>query len=215
MWDLWSSIIPPKFDGFSDKSAETFRKAQRKGTYMPKYKVCVYGTMDGLVFDDLLVKYTTGYQYPLKIKRNHYVPTEIFNPLDIQRSLTVGSLRNYIDSGSVLVEYSDLETNKRKKKSRKKKVEDVTPEIKPSVEVVPEVPKEEPQQKPEETKEFKPIDLKDVKASDDFFKLSFYNKLQYITHCKDKGLLTELLEKLKDQPTSQLHVKISYILQHL
>lgn len=190
-------------------------KPKEKERNMPKYKVAIYGTMDGLVFDDLLVKYTTGYQYPLKIKQGHYVPTEIFNPLDIQKSLTVGSLRNYIDSGSVTVEYSDLEIHKRKRKSRKKKVEDIKPEIKPSVEVVPEVPKEEPQQKTEETKEFKPIDLKDVKASDDFFKLSFYNKLQYITHCKDKGLLTELLEKLKDQPTSQLHVKISYMLQRL
>ena len=185
---------------------------------MPKYKVVVYGTMDGLVFDDLIVKYSTGYRYPLKIKRGNYVPTEIFDPLDIQKSLTVGSLRNYIDAGSVRVIYSDLETNKQNRKSRKKKVEDITPEIKPSVEVAitEEIPQEAAQQT-EETKEFKPIDLKDVKASDDFFKLSFYNKLQYVNHCNDKGLLTALLEhpKLKDQPTGQLHVKISYRLQHL
>lgn len=184
---------------------------------MPKYKVAVYGTMDGLIFEDLIVKYTTGYQYPLKVKKGNFVPTDIFNPLDIQKSLAVGSLRSYIDKGSVIVEYSDIEKNKRKRKSRKKTVEDIKPQIKPSVEAekIEEPPQEESQQKTEETKEFKPIDLKDVKASDDFFKLSFYNKLQYINHCNDKGLLTELLEKLKDQPTGQLHVKISYRLQHL
>jgi len=186
---------------------------------MPKYKVAIYGGMDGLTFEDLIVKYTSGYQYPLKIRKGSYVPVEIFDPLDIQKSLTVGSLRHYIDDGSVIIDYSDLEKKKKQRILRKKKkdIKDIKPTLKPSVEENKAEPSPETsQQKAEETKPAndEQIDLQDVKAETDFFKLSFFNKMQFIKNCKDKSLLSKLLEKLPED-AKQLKLHITYRLQNL
>ena len=51
---------------------------------MPKYKVMVYGSGDGLIFPDLLVEYSSGLRFELKVLKDNYIPVEIFNELDIK-----------------------------------------------------------------------------------------------------------------------------------
>lgn len=167
---------------------------------MPKYKVAVYGGMDGLCFPDLIVKYSTGYYYPLRVKQNDYVPTEIFDPLDIQRSLLTGSLGSFIKANAVLVEYSDVETKQQNKQPRKKKQEiSQAPTPQPpleaplAVETKPQVVEQPSTDKPAH------IDFKDVAAPEDFLKLSYFRRLEFIKQCTNKGLLTQLSQKLDSQ----------------
>jgi hypothetical protein len=175
---------------------------------MPQYRVAVYGGMDGLLFEDLVVLYSSGVKFALRVKQGDMVPIEIFDPLDIKKSLAVGSLGSYVRSGAVRVEFSDLEKNNKKRKPRPVEVP-VVQQTQPSVEVAQPI-----QQQPEETPKVQdaPADLKDVKAVDDFFKLSFFNRLKFIQNCTDKGVLSELLSKI-DSP--QLKNNIQYRLENL
>lgn len=165
---------------------------------MPRYKVTVYGGMDGLLFPDLLIKYSTGYFYPLRVRQGDYVPTEIFDPLDIQRSLLTGSLGSFIKANSVIVEYSDVELKKITKQPRKKKQEQIEQTIiQPPAETVQiEQPKVVQQT---ETGAPAHIDFKDVKATEDFLKLSYFRRLEFIKQCTDKSLLTTLSQTLNSQ----------------
>jgi len=181
-----------------------------------KYRVVVPGGMDGVLFDDLYVTYSSGHKFQLHVKQGDCIPVEIFDPLDIQKSLVVGSLGNYIKAGIVKVEYSDLEKNNKKRKPQQKK-EEITQQptqlLQPSVEAVQPV-----QQKPEETlppmAQDAPTDLKDIKVADDFFKLSFFNRLKFIQNCNDKSVLTELLENPKLDST-QIKNNLVYRLETL
>lgn len=177
---------------------------------MPEYRVVIFGGMDGLLFEDLVVTFSSGHRFPLRVKQGDMVPVEIFDPLDIKKSLIVGSLGSYIKAGAVRVEYSDLEKENKKRKPRQTKVAVIEAQpIQPSVETLQPV-----QQISEETPKVPqaPADLKDVKNIDDFFKLSFFNRLKFIQNCSDKGVLTELLTKV-DSP--QLKNNISYRLEQI
>lgn len=160
---------------------------------MPRYKVAAYGGVDGLLFEDLIVTYSSGYKFPLRVKQGTYVPIEIFDPLDIQKSLIVGSLGNYIRAGAVKVEYNDIEQNKRKRKPRQQ-TQVVQPQN-PSVEKA--APEAAPQQKSEETKSVQeaPTDLKTVDIFEQFKGMNYFQKLKFIQSCTDKSLLTELQVK--------------------
>lgn len=159
---------------------------------MPRYKVVAYGGVDGLLFEDLIVTYSSGHRFPLRVKQGTYIPVEIFDPLDIQKSLIVGSLGNYIRAGAVKVEYSDIEQNKRKRKPRQTQV--TQPAI-PSAEKA--APEAVPQQTSEETKSVPeaPTDLKTVDIFEQFKGMNYFQKLKFIQSSTDKGLLSELQVK--------------------
>lgn len=182
---------------------------------MPEYRVVIFGGMDGLLFEDLIVTYSSGHRFPLRIKQGELVPQQIFDPLDIQKSLAVGSLGNYIKAGAVKVEYSDVEQSKRTRKPRAKK-EAVKPEpIKqPSAEPVQETPVEVVQQKAEETQSVQqaPTDLSGVNTVENFIKLSFFQKISFIQHSTDKEFLKQLLQKI-DSP--QLKNNLSHRISEL
>lgn len=167
---------------------------------MPRYKVCVYGSHDGLVFTDLIVTYSSGLQYELKVKYGEYVPVELFHPLDIKNSLLTGSLKGFIEGNAVKVEYSDLEQKKRKRKHKKTKKESIQklPSVEEEKQVLKteEPPKEIPQPKPEETTfvDDKEVNFKDIKTVEDFSKLSYFKKTSFAKQSKNKSLLAELLE---------------------
>ncbi len=178
---------------------------------MPKYRVATYGGMDGLIFPDLLIKYSTGYVYPLRVRQGDCVPTEIFDPLDIQRSLLTGSLGSLIKANAVVVEYSDVEVKQHNKQPRKKKQPQEVLQI-PATE---EAPKEVPQpQVVEQTSPGKPahIDFKDVAAPEDFLQLSFFRRLEFIRQCTDKSLLSQLSKKIDSE---QLKFQIDRRLEQL
>jgi len=181
---------------------------------MPRYRVMVYGTHDGLAFPDLLVKYTSGLFYELKVKQGECIPVEIFDSLDIRKSLLTGSLKKAIESGAVKVEYSDLEQKKRKRKQRKQlkelqitklpSVEEEQPDLKKE-----EPPKEIPQQKSEEITfvDDKDVNFSDIKTVEDFSKLSYFKKTSFAKQSKNKDLLTKLLK----QDALDAHIKNTII----
>lgn len=178
---------------------------------MPQYKVVIFGGMDGLLFEDLIVTYSSGHKFPLRVKQGQLVPVEIFDPLDIQKSLVVGSLGNYIKAGAIKIEYSDIEQNKRKRKPREKKEVKQEPTNNPSVATPQPV---EVQQKTEEvqTVQQAPTDLGSANTVDDFLNLSFFNKLKFIQNCTDKGLLSTIQAKTE---SPQLKNNISYRMNQL
>jgi hypothetical protein len=178
---------------------------------MPQYRVVVFGGMDGLLFEDLLVTYTSGLKYPLRVKQGELVPVQIFDPSDIEKSLVVGSLGSYIKAGAIRVEYSDVEQNKRKRKPRVKKDEKPEP-TKPSAETPQPVVEQQKPEEPQSVPETVPTDLSSAKTVEDFMNLSFFNKLKFIGNCTDKSVLNELHKKI-DSP--QLKNNISYRLQEL
>jgi hypothetical protein len=156
--------------------------------------------MDGLLFPDLLIKYSSGYQYPLRVKQGEYIPIEIFDPLDIQKSLLTGSLGSFIRGNSVSIEYSDIELKQQKKQTRKKKVIEISkPEqiIQPPIEA-PTVA-EQPQVVEQTDAENAPayIDFKDVLTVEDFLKLGYFRRLEFIKQCNDTSLLTQLSDKIE------------------
>ena len=173
---------------------------------MPQYRVVIFGGMDGLLFPDLIVTYSSGHKFPLRVKQNEYVPTEIFDPLDIKKSLVVGSLGNYIKVGAIKLEYSDIEQHKRKRKPREKK------EVKLEQTTIPSVETPQPVEVQQTTEETQPMqqastDLGTAKTIEDFKGLSFFNKLKFIQNCNDKGFLSQLLNQI-DSP--QLKNNINY-----
>lgn len=169
---------------------------------MPRYKVAAYGGLDGLLFPDLLIKYSSGYQYPLRVKQGEYIPIEIFDPLDIQRSLLTGSLGNFIKGNAVVVEHSDVELKKQTKQPRKKKqaIEISKPE-QPPIEA-PSV-SEQPQvvEQTDADLEHQPayIDFKDVTTVESFLKLGYFRRLEFIKQCNDFSLLSQLSDKTDSQ----------------
>lgn len=186
---------------------------------MPRYRVIVYGTHDGLAFPDLIVRYSSGLQYELKVKQGEFIPVELFNSLDIKKSLLTGSLKNFIEGGAVKVEYSDLEQKKRRRKQRKSKklpiqklpsVEEEKPNLK-----IEEPPKEIPQQKSEESTfvDDKDVNFKEIVTVKDFSKLSYFKKTSFAKQSKNKSLLTELLKI--DQLDSHIKNTIIFHLSEL
>jgi len=87
-----------------------------------RYKVIAYGGYDGLKFPDLVVRFTSGYAIPLHVKQDEYVPLQILDPFDIQKSLIVGSLGRYIKGGQIIVE-DDEEPKEEKKEEETTKIE--------------------------------------------------------------------------------------------
>jgi len=163
----------------------------------PKYKVVVEGSMDGLKFPDLLIKYSTGYYIPLAVKIGHYIPDDpdIIDPIDLKKSLVVGTLGKFLKAGWVIDENAQPKRKRQKRKKKVKKVEEPAIKAIPTVEEKhEEATPETPQQKVEPVKETQQeaIDLNKVATFADFGKLGHFQKVQFIKICKDKALLTQI-----------------------
>jgi len=174
-----------------------------------RFKIITYGGLDGVKFPDLLVKYSSGYVLPLHVKEGQYVPLEILDPLDVKKSLIVGSLGHYIETGAVKVE--DDELLKEELKVEVKKVDVINKDEK--IQIEPTVEKIEFQQIQAESEKFL-TNLSDVKEVNDFFKLSYFQKLKFIKECNDKILLQSVMSKVPPdgkQLLNNLQLKLSQI----
>ena len=52
-----------------------------------------------LNFPDLSVKYNNGYAPSLRVAEGAEIPLDVLDPEDVRKSLKVGSLKGYTDSG--------------------------------------------------------------------------------------------------------------------
>lgn len=161
---------------------------------MPRYKVLSYGGIDGTTFPDLLIHYSTGYLLPLHVKQGEYVPLEILDPLDVKKSLIVGSLGRYIASGDILIEDDKIQE---KLDSMKNSNIESIPEVQTSTTPTSTIEtKSVPELKPQEAQlEEHLTNLSDVKNIDDFFKLSYFLKLRFIKECTDKDFLNQIINR--------------------
>ena len=194
-------------------------KRQEDKMKKPKYKVVVEGSMDGLKFLDLLIKYSTGYFIPLSVKKGNYIPDDpdIIDPIDLKKSLVVGTLGKFLKKGWVIDDNNQPKTKRPRRKKKIKKVEVPVTKIIPTVEEVhKETLPETPQQKVEPVKETQQekLDLNQVTTFADFSKLGHFQKVQFIKVCKDKVLLTEITTNLP-QHADQLRVHVEVQLDKL
>lgn len=173
---------------------------------MIKYLVVTFGGMDGLKFPDLLVKYSTGYLLPLHVKEGEYVPLEILDPLDVKKSLIVGSLGRYLKGGQVIEEDDEIPKELPKqiiKELPKKPILDVKQTTQEIVPTSKEKVEEQSLQTDSKIKEESPLtDLSQVKTIEDFFRLGYFLKLKYIKDCADKVFLQQILEKTDSKQLS-------------
>lgn len=181
---------------------------------MKRYKVVAFGGQDGLLFDELLVKFSGGYNLPLRVKQGNYVPIEILDPMDLKKSLIVGSLGKYIKGGQVIEEHYD---------PKKEKIIQEPPKVSEG--------HKEPEAKKEPTPAAEPVSITEpikaatppppisgpepmlesisqVKQEDDFYKLGFFMKVKFIENCSDKALLLKLLEKTKGSHQLQTNIQL-------
>jgi hypothetical protein len=185
---------------------------QEKGkNHMPQYKVVTFGGMDGVKFPDLLVKFSTGYLLPLHVKQGEYIPLEILDPLDVKKSLLVGSLGRYIACGDVIVEDDSIPA------SLSAKTEEIpnVPSVKLSETPTPisEPMKVQPKQVENSAPEEQQLtNLSQVKQADDFFKLGYFLKLRFIKECNDKTLLQQLHNKTDSkQLQNNIQIKLAQL----
>jgi hypothetical protein len=167
-----------------------------------------------LSFPDLSVKYNNGYAPSLKLKEGEEIPMDVLDPEDVRKSLKVGSLKGYTDSGWI-EEIKDEPTPPADKEFRlshfiTEQMIDSPGMIAPlkPLPVVAQAPKQTPLHTnlPEEVPEIEkakvtvieaaPItDLTLVKTYEDFEKLSHFLKLRFIKDCSDISLLKDILGK--------------------
>lgn len=187
-----------------------------------RYKVTTYGGVRGLQFPDLLVKYSSGYTIPLEVPEGEYVPLEILDPLDVKKSLIVGSLGKFIASGKVTVvndELSKIDLSKPKQEVKKEEPKKVEEKKEPTINKFQIIQKEPTKQ--EDTSSSDPIDpkveppkviepqltsLSDVKELKDFDRLSFYLKKRFLRETKDRALLLRIYQTT-DSNSFKLQVK--------
>lgn len=168
---------------------------------MKRYKVRQINDtiLHEMPFPDLLIKYTTGLTLMLKVKEGEYLPIEILDPSDLQRSLIVGSLGSYIKAGKIIVEDDEEKPKPEPTVSKPVPVSQPKPQIH-SVEEV-QVPKPEPQPQPQV--ELSPVaqkqpiqDLAQVKTVEDFSQLSYFLRTKFVSNCTDKALLSSILKTI-------------------
>lgn len=167
-----------------------------------------------LNFPDLSVKYNNGYSAPLKIKEGEEIPLDVLDAEDVRKSLKVGSLKGYTDSGWIeeITSDSTLPDDKATRLSHfitEQMISNpgIIAPLKP-LPVVVEEPKVVPSQTnlPEVVEEMEkakiavisaePItDLTLVKTYEDFERLSHFLKLRFIKDCSDISLLSDILGK--------------------
>lgn len=186
-----------------------------------RYKVTTYGGVRGLEFPDLLVKYSSGYTVPLEVHEGEYVPLEILDPLDVKKSLIVGSLGKFIANGKVTIENDELQ---------KIKLEQPKPEVvkeqpkeepkkqEPTINKLTILPKEptkedttssdhsDPKVEPPKVIEPQLTSLSEVKELKDFDRLSFYLKKNFLRKTKDKALLLQIY-KTTNSNSFKLQIK--------
>lgn len=180
---------------------------------MPKkkirYKVVVYGTSDGLRFPDLLIKYSSGFQLPLQVKRGEYLPDdpEVLDPADIKKSIAAGSLGKYLKAGWVVEDDGRKPRKQRRRKKSQLKPTPVPPKPvnkeEQAVERQENNTSKDSQQKTESTtnsaneESQQAVNFTEVKSFADFNKIKgFWQRKQFIRVCKDKALLSDILNNV-------------------
>lgn len=170
---------------------------------MKRYKVKKINDtiLHEMPFPDLLIRYTTGLTLMLKVKEGEYLPTEILEPSDLQRSLIVGSLGAYIKAGKIIVEDDEVKIKPEPQVSKPIPVSQPKPQEPHSVEEV-QAPVQETQPQPQVEKVAAPKqniqDLAQVKTVEDFSQLSYFLRTKFVASCTDKTLLTSI-EKIADR----------------
>lgn len=181
---------------------------------MKRYKVIAFGGHDGLLFDELLVKFSGGYLLPLKVKQGEYLPLQILDPLDVEKSLLVGSLGRYLKNGQVVIEEDDNESAKPKAVQEASRVAKAHTKSATKKEPAPTEPISEPTPKvatpPPPVSGPEPLleSISQVKAEEDFYKLGFFMKVKFIENCSDKALLLKILEKTKGSHQLQTNIQL-------
>jgi hypothetical protein len=178
-----------------------------------RYKVVSFGGHDGLKFQDLLIKYSTGYLLPLKVKQGDYIPLDILDPMDVKKSLIVGDLGRHLKSGNIVAEDDSI------KPVVVEVPKVVAPVIVHAVQSPPALtptvglPVPEPQNLPvpgvpapslvelQKAQENNNMDLGSVKTAADFNKLRYFLKLRFIKECNDGPLLQQIFNQLDPKDT--------------
>lgn len=179
-----------------------------------RYRVKIKNAKDNLSyvsFPDLIVRYTSGWNEPLKILEGKEIPILACDPEDVRKSWLAGSLKRYTDSG--WIEEIPPEPKPLTEKELKfleslkpivgtgnisvpipsKQVSDVSgvKEVKPNL--------------PEAQSTLSNFSL--VKTFEDFSKLSYFLKLRFIKESSDKALLKIILDKT-DSPQFKNNISL-------
>lgn len=181
---------------------------------MKRYKVVAFGGHDGLSFDELLVKFSGGYMLPLKVKQGGYLPLQILDPLDVEKSLLVGSLGRYLKNGQVVIE-EDNEPTKEKSVQEASRLAKANTKAAAKKNPTPAEPISESAPTktatpPPPVSGLEPMleSISQVKVEEDFYKLGFFLKVKFIENCSDKALLLRLLEKTKGSHQLQVSIQL-------
>jgi hypothetical protein len=179
-----------------------------------RYKVVAFGGHDGLAFDELLVKFSGGYMLPLKVKQGEYIPLQVLDPMDVEKSLLVGSLGRYLKGGQVVIEEDD-EPKKPKDVQEASRIAKANTKAAAKKNPAPAEPISEPEPikaatppPPVSGPETMLENISQVKVEDDFYKLGFFMKVKFIENCSDKALLMRLLEKTKGSHQLQTNIQL-------
>jgi hypothetical protein len=173
-----------------------------------------------VTFPDLIVRYTSGWNEPLKIKEGQEIPISACDSEDVRKSWLAGSLKKYTDSGWI-EEIIDPPQPKPLTPLEILAIKAATPIVGtgniPFIDV-PIPPK--PVSDVSGTKEVKPnlpeaqstlSNFSLVKSYEDFSKLSYFLKLRFIKESNNKELLKEILSKTDShQFKNNIQVKLSH-----
>lgn len=193
-----------------------------------RFKVKVFNSKENLTslsFPDLSVKYSNGYSEPIKVREGYEIPLDVLDEEDIRKSLKVGSLRKYLDSGWV-VEIFDNGTPVPTPPPPAPAPAPVpisgwitegqmtaAPVAPPSDPSSPSIVREgmsSDKSKPQE-----PLtDLSLVLTYDDFCRLSHFLKLRFIKESTNVSLLKDILQRTPStQFKNNIQVRLNQLLQ--
>lgn len=168
-----------------------------------RYRVKIKNSKDNLTyvtFPDLIVRYTSGWNEPLKILEGQEIPLAACDSEDVRKSFLAGSLFRYLNSG--WIEEIPPEPKKEKPLSPAM-IQAMTPMVGtgdiPLMSIPPKPISENKAEEaakpslPEAQNTLSNFSL--VRSYEDFEKLSYFLKLRFIKETSDKELLKIILEK--------------------
>lgn len=162
---------------------------------MKQYRVAVINSPENrqlVKFHDLLIKYSTGYMIPLQLLEGDLIPLEVLDPVDVQKSLIVGSLGKYIRDKKVFVE-DDAPLPQEEIKTETPK--ELPPIAKSKVEAEPkaETPLEPKRPAQDLKTEEKPLtNFEEVHTIEDFNRLAYFLRLRFVRESPDLELLKKI-----------------------
>lgn len=164
---------------------------------MKQYRVAMINhpeNRQSIKFHDLLIKYSTGYMIPLQLMEGEIIPLGILDPVDVEKSLIVGSLGKYIRDHKVIVED---DAPKPQEELKVEVPQTVTPLVKTKEEVKSEPKADvslEPKRPAQDLKaEEKPLtNFDEVHSFEDFNRLAYFLKLRFVRESNDVELLKKI-----------------------